>query len=623
MPLQSEGASAPQRGTRLATKPQSGACLLLILLSFLPAGSSAATFSVNATDDLDDGGCDAIHCSLREAIIAANATQSVDLIEFASLGSGDQTITPLTALPELAGPTTINGATHPDGTIYLCATELSTSDVLIITAGTTIIYALRIECPVQGPRLTMSKTGQGSGVVTSSPAGIDCGADCAEAYDLGSVVALTATPDAGSAFAGWSGDADCADGTVTLDADTACTASFDLNQRTLTVGLAGSGNGTVTSSPAGIDCGADCAQAYDLGSLVTLTANPDTGSTFTGWSGDADCADGAVTLDGDTACTASFDASQRTLSVSVTGSGSGTVTSSPAGIDCGADCSESYPHKTVVDLIAAPDAGSTFTGWSGDSDCTDGRVTLKKNTACTAAFDEGAQATLTVTVSGGGRVTSNPAGIDCGADCAEAYDLGSVVTLTATPDPGHTFVNWSGDADCADSTIALDSDAICTATFSSSLPTVTILIPASGSTFAEYNGIDFVASAVDSNGFDITGGIVWTSSKDGALGVGDAVSVVLSKGNHMITAAASDGAGGIGTDSVSLRVRPAHLVLSGMSVDSQETHEAGLSITATDFEILSSGDVLFSSGELISLGDGFVVASGGTFSAGTDPTLVP
>jgi hypothetical protein len=53
------------------------------------------------------------------------------------------------------------------------------------------------------------------------------------------------------------------------------------------------------------------------------------------------------------------------LIVSKTGSGTGTVTSSPSGINCGADCSENYTSGTMVALTAAPLAGSTFVGWSG------------------------------------------------------------------------------------------------------------------------------------------------------------------------------------------------------------------------------------------------------------------
>jgi Carboxypeptidase regulatory-like domain/Divergent InlB B-repeat domain len=53
--------------------------------------------------------------------------------------------------------------------------------------------------------LTVTKKGIGSGTVTSSSPGIDCGNDCSEAYGINTLVTLTATPASDSAFVGWSG----------------------------------------------------------------------------------------------------------------------------------------------------------------------------------------------------------------------------------------------------------------------------------------------------------------------------------------------------------------------------------------------------------------------------------
>jgi len=70
-----------------------------------------------------------------------------------------------------------------------------------------------------------------------------------------------------------------------MNAARTVTATFKL-LFTLTVNKSGLGNGTVTSSPAGINCGGDCSEAYISGTTVTLTASPNLGSVFlNGWSG--------------------------------------------------------------------------------------------------------------------------------------------------------------------------------------------------------------------------------------------------------------------------------------------------------------------------------------------------
>ncbi len=76
--------------------------------------------------------------------------------------------------------------------------------------------------------LTVSKTGSGSGTVTSAPAGIDCGTTCSYAFVKNAVVTLTATPTEGSAFTGWSGAGCSGIGTcsVTMDTAKAVTATF-------------------------------------------------------------------------------------------------------------------------------------------------------------------------------------------------------------------------------------------------------------------------------------------------------------------------------------------------------------------------------------------------------------
>lgn len=162
---------------------------------------------------------------------------------------------------------------------------------------------------------------------------------------------------------------------------------------TVTVSKSGTGVGTVTSTPAGIDCGSACAGTFAAGALVTLTASPDAQSVFDGWSGGICSGTDPCAFVGNTSVTvtASFSALIRSLTydLSVKKTGPGSVTSDPSGIDCGPDCSESYLPGTVVTLTAEPKGDATFIGWVGGgcwgSDLTCA-VSMDAATSVSAAF---------------------------------------------------------------------------------------------------------------------------------------------------------------------------------------------------------------------------------------------
>lgn len=280
-----------------------------------------------------------------------------------------------------------------------------------------------------------------------------CRADCTVRFDRETSVALTATPDGGSEFDGW--DRDCSGGsptcTVTLDAPAGADvrARFELPRRALTVSRAGTGAGRVTSAPEGIDCGSTCSSDFVLGTTVTLTATPEAGSELTGWTGDCESAGTnptcELTLDDDRTATATFDGQAFLLTVTTDGDGSGTVTSSPSGIDCGSDCTESFGVGQTVTLTANPGPGQAFSTWSGD--CSGAEltceVTLDQDRTVNATFDVD-QEDVTVSVTGGGRVVSDPAAIDCPGTCTAAFARGGTVELTATPNAGQAVASWSG-----------------------------------------------------------------------------------------------------------------------------------------------------------------------------------
>jgi hypothetical protein len=225
-----------------------------------------------------------------------------------------------------------------------------------------------------------------------------------------------------------------------MDVSQTVTATFSLLQYNLTVNR--TGNGTVTSSPAGISCGGDCSQIYDHGTVVTLSASADTGWVFNGWSG-AECSGTGtcqLTMDGAKTVSATF-LERFTLDVTKSGTGTGTVTSSPSGINCGGDCTNDYTDGQNVILTASPSSGSTFVGWTGcdipnGNECT---VMMNADKTVNAQFTQITHLlTMNKSGSGSGTVSSGDGLINCGGD-------GTVVTLTAAATAGSVFTGWSGE----------------------------------------------------------------------------------------------------------------------------------------------------------------------------------
>jgi hypothetical protein len=266
-----------------------------------------------------------------------------------------------------------------------------TGPCVVTLASDTVVTADFAPLPPATHALTVSRQGTGGGAVASSPAGIDCGSDCSETYTSGTVINLTATPDATSTFGGWSGACSgtgpCA---VTMSQARSVTASFVRVTYLVAVSKEGNGSGTVSSTPAGINCGADCGENYVSGMTVTLVAAPSQYSNFAGWSGACSGTGTCVlTVNDAKTVTAQFVKKTFPLSVTLEGDGIGSVVSSPAGIDCGTSCQETFDAETVVTLTANPDDYTDFGGWSGACTGTGPcQVTLLAAANVTAQFNE-------------------------------------------------------------------------------------------------------------------------------------------------------------------------------------------------------------------------------------------
>ena len=150
--------------------------------------------------------------------------------------------------------------------------------------------------------------------------------------------------------------------------------------------VSGTGGLTWTSSNPGVATinAAGLATAVAPGT-TTITANDGSGSAST-----------TLTVTGST---------QRvTLSTILQGSGSGSVSSNPAGISCGTDCTEEYDSGTTVTLTASAGSGSTFANWTGCNSASGTVCTVTMNAArtVTAHFNLTPQ-TFTLTGQQAGR----------------------------------------------------------------------------------------------------------------------------------------------------------------------------------------------------------------------------
>ncbi len=302
--------------------------------------------------------------------------------------------------------------------------------------------------------LAVSTSGTSTGTVTSAPAGISCGADCAELYDYGTPVVLTAMPATNYSFGGWSGActglSTCS---VTMTVARNVTATFTLNTSALNVSVVGGGR--VTSTPAGIDCGSDCGEAYTTGTPVQLSASASTGFTFGGWTVGAGTCTGmttpcSVTMSVARSLTATFNPIPVVLTVGRGGKGSGTVASSPGTINCGTTCSNTFNYGTPVTLTATPDVGNRISAWTGGGCTGTGTTCVVTPTAATTVRVDFEKLIFTLDVTRSGAAASKglvtdpvtSGRINCGLDCSDTWSYGDVVTLTANAN-GNIFAGWN------------------------------------------------------------------------------------------------------------------------------------------------------------------------------------
>lgn len=306
--------------------------------------------------------------------------------------------------------------------------------------------------PVPDIALTVTKAGGGAGVVTSSPAGINCGATCTASFPFGSLVTLTATATAPSAFAGWSG--------ACTGAAPTCTVSLDM-ARTVTATFAGTVTlsslteetrhwsrtpytQTVSGAVAAFEALPTNVDGYTntpirVASLMTNSALVGRISNLgIGWRYvfTLDVAGGPAEIG-------------VRFNPDFGGGGAVRIDATDLGMLCGDGCA-SAPVNLSFDNYVLP-VGRHVITVVGFENCCDGQSAGWFNLGDGRGLRDVSQLlqpvpsyTLSTVVTGSGLVVSMPGSINCGTNCTTTMPVDTRITLSASPSAGWIFAGWSG-----------------------------------------------------------------------------------------------------------------------------------------------------------------------------------
>ncbi|MFA5348889.1 MAG: hypothetical protein WC309_00790 [Candidatus Paceibacterota bacterium] len=451
---------SPNTIVKLKAEPSPGATLI----GWTGCGS--------VTDDI----C-SVTMTAKKTVTVNFSTTTTYSLDVEKLGSGTGTVTsyPLSGIN--CGPDCFHE--YISGLEVTLTPSVDTNNVFVGWEGCTTTSGNNCKVVMTSPKtvkatfipagnmITIDKAGNGAGTVASTDGKINCGSDCSENYQNNALVSLNASPMVGSSFVIWAGADNCNTNpscTFNVTSGKTITAIFSTsipNNYTLAISPPSNGRitGTLNSTPI-IDCGSNCNNNIAMNSTVVLTATPNSGYTFSSWTGA--CAGSTTNI-----CTLLMDnhktvgaifislVSQNELNVDTTGTGTGTIISNnptDGGISCGSNCSEIYNSGANVILTYIVDPDSMFAGWSGDCSGLSAYCSVAMNEPRTviANFTLKTNNTLTVSRSGLGTVTSSDQKIYCGTTCDYDFAYGIIVTLTATPGNGYRFAGWSGA--CTNST---------------------------------------------------------------------------------------------------------------------------------------------------------------------------
>jgi predicted heme/steroid binding protein len=424
------------------------------------------------------------------------------------------------------GSTHTIGIASPQGTgstryVYASWSDGGAQSHSITTPGSAVTYTASFTTQYQ---LTTSANPSSAGTVSPASGNF---------YNAGATVQVTATPNSGQQFTGWSGDASGTTNptTVSMTAPRSVVANF----------TSASQNITVTTNPSGLQITVDgttytAPQTFQWapGSSHTIaTTSPQgSGSTryvYASWS-DGGAQSHSVTAPSSAATyTANF-TTQYQLTTSANPSNAGTVTPASGSF---------YNAGTSVQVTATPNSGQQFTGWSGDATGTTNPVmvsmTAPRNVV--ASFTAASQ---------GITVTTNPSGLQITVDgtiytAPQTFQWtpGSSHTIATTSPQGsgstrYVYASWSDGGAQSHTVTAPSSAATYTANFTTQYQLTTSANPSNAGTVTPaagsfYNaGTSVQVTATPNSGQQFTG---WSGD---ATGTTNPVTITMSAPRNVV-----------------------------------------------------------------------------------------
>ena len=206
-----------------------------------------------------------------------------------------------------------------------------------------------------------------------------------DAYEAGTAVTFTATPNEGYTFIDFSGEFSSTSNPLTVavgKADMEIVANFQIKSYPLSISV--EGNGSIIEQII-----QNKSTDYDHGTLVQLTANPEEGWEFVEWGGDASGNDQTTTVavNEEKNVTALFQLKRYSLSVLTQGQGTTTI---ELLTEIEPDEDGKYEHGSQIRITAIPNKNYKFSTWSGDTTSTESSIVIemKSDVEVTAEFSE-------------------------------------------------------------------------------------------------------------------------------------------------------------------------------------------------------------------------------------------